>query len=229
MGYQIHISARQKKWAIRLGVAWLVMFLLVQGVSRVAESRIRQELKKVLPQAKVEVRKIRLNVWRGSIDIRDMSIGLPPNTDETNLSVKRIYVSVGLWSLLRGGDAPVVVSKVLVDSPKVLLEGGLLAWRNVDVGALQSYAEERVYRNIDDALVHGDGESRAAKEQRPPRRFIISSFEFTGGEVAYRGAYIGLPLATVPPLRLSNIGAEQGGMTMPEIGRAIAAHYWHMY
>ena len=215
-----------------LGVLAIVLILLRLALPWVVGGLIRDAIAQELPQAKIHLGTVRLNLWTGGIQLRNAKMESPfGDAVEGKISVKRIYVAGGLWALLGDGQAPIAISTIVIESPKLLVEGEAMFSSNLEellatapVTAFSSAGNDDP-TSQSPSRVGGDDlrTPPGTPDTRPEFKFILRSLDFTGGQIVYRGKGMDVSM-DLPELHLKDVGAEQDGMTAPEIIAAVLAH-----
>lgn len=149
--------------------------------------------------------------FTGEGSLSDLQIGNPKGfASDRAITAREVRVAVDLDTLRAD---PIVIREIVVDSPKILYER-TLADSNLD--ALRRNV--RAY-----ALAHA---SSKKKDEAPGRRVVVR--ELTIRNATVRLAVGGVPgaegAATIPEIRLRNLGEGGKGATAPEIvGRVLDA------
>lgn len=170
-------------------------------------------------QAKVELDEAEISPTSGEGALRGFLIGNPKGFETPSL-VELGEVSLKL-DIATVTDDTVVIEEILISAPKVTYEVGP---EGSNLEALQ--------RNIEEYLgtKSGAGQSEEGKtaggaEESGGPKVIIKTLLITGGVVnvshtALEGETLS---ASLPEIRLTNLGAEQGGATAGEVAEKIIA------
>jgi len=154
----------------------------------------------------VEVKGASIRPLSGFLRLTGVRIGNPEGyADEPLFSLTEIRVKLDM-STLRGSE-PIVIKEVAIIDPHV------------------AYEVKKGKSNLEvltTSLPQGDDAKKTKKKDKkdakPPRKVIIDSLVFRGGELSYRakmtlGKAVTLPM---PNLELTGIGRKQAGITATE-------------
>lgn len=153
----------------------------------------------------VEVKGASIRPLAGVVSLTGVKVGNPDGYSDTPLfALDEIRVHLEMASL--SGSGPIVISELTIIEPHVGYE---VVKRRSNIGALTTHLPKK----------NKTKGSKAKKgEKKEGRKVIIDLIEFRDGEISYRakmtlGQAIILPL---PPLRMTGIGRDQGGITIVE-------------
>jgi uncharacterized protein involved in outer membrane biogenesis len=161
-------------------------------------------------QTSVRLNGVQLSLASGEGGLSGLSVGNPPG-----FSAERAFylgsVSVKLDSQSLAGNGPVVINEITVDKPQIAYE--VTAAGDTNLQALERNAEN--YANS----FGGGTPSGTAKG----RKVIIKNLIITNGQIAISQPLLqGRQLsASLPPIRLRDIGKSSGGATPAEVARIL--------
>ena len=148
----------------------------------------------------VTVDKVNVNLWKGRVTVRGLSIGNPEGfSTNAMFRMGHFFVDVNVASVFHS-SRPIRINEIIIDAPVISYETGTIRKSNIDTFLERLQSDK--------------------KSEGPTRKVIISKLSFTNGEIHYRhslltvGASVPIPL---PSLYLTDIGEKSGGATVFDV------------
>jgi hypothetical protein len=200
-----------KKWFIAAGVMIMALLVLVAvGVSRLG-SIIKQAINSHGPGVTgtdLHVGNVDIALFSGRASIEDFLLGNPEGFETPYaVSVKTIKVDIDEKSL--AGDT-VVIDRIEVVAPRIIFEKG----RGSD-------NFKALLNNVQRAS--GGSQKEAGKADKGTKKFLVREFILRDGKVnlSIKGLKGKDLTASLPEIRLENIGQQQGGATPAEVAKEV--------
>ena len=204
--------------AAALAAVVVVVVVTLGGVDAVVERAI-EERGSAMTQTAVEVGSVQVSLRKGTATLHDLTIANPPGfTTPHAFELGEITVHLAVGSLV---DDPLLIREIRVAAPRVTCELKADGISNVEMirdAVEQAARQERRGRRGGGGT---PGEPKPARADR--RRMIIEVLAIRDGEVYVDARAAGGPEASekLPGFELTGIGAKQGGVTPPEVGRIV--------
>jgi hypothetical protein len=157
-----------------------------------------------LTQSNVVLEDAKISPLTGTGSLTGLTVGNPKGwSDSRAIYLGKMSFDVEPTSIFK--DA-IVVNDLIIDQPEFVYETRLVS---SNIGDL--------LKNIEAAL--GPSTDPQAKEGEP-RKFIVKHFRLGNAKVTIGLGSTALPL-TLPPLELSNLGVNEGGLTASQLAFAV--------
>lgn len=200
-----------KKWQKRLGISLLVILtLLIISTSLVGDYLIRQTVNTAGPKllgVPVSLEGVTFRPILGHIALKGLHIGNPEGfKSESLFEIARLDVRLRVRSLFTN---KIIINRIDISGTELTYERNLTT-SNID-SLMNKLAPEPAEKK--------EGEkAKPAKEKTPGKKVIIKELAINGTRVhvaltALGGHGFTLPL---PPIRLSNVGGKENGVTFTE-------------
>jgi hypothetical protein len=211
------VSRRRIALLAAAAAAIVVVALTVTlgGIDAVVERAI-EERGSAMTQTAVEVGSVQVSLRTGTATLRDLTIANPPGFKTPYaFELGEITVHLAVGSLI---DDPLRIREIRIGAPRVSCELQADGKSNVEMIRKAVERAARAERRGGDRT---PGEPKPARADR--RRMIIDVLAIRDGEVYVDARAAGGPEASekLPGFELTGIGAEQNGVTPPEVGRIV--------
>jgi hypothetical protein len=205
-----------------VGVLLILLAVFLFLVHASIDSRVQAALEthgSRLAGARVVVGDVDISPQSGEGRLRDLRIENPPGFSRADaIRFGEVTLRIDVSTLLQD---PLVIDEVRIDAPYANVELKPPGRSNIDV----------IRANLERALPKGGKRAQAGAEAAPAspspvRRILIRKFSFEDGSVAADARAVGGKQydATLPAVRLSNVGGPQGAPG-DEVGQTVLAAF----
>ncbi|MEQ8371207.1 MAG: hypothetical protein RIE31_02630 [Alphaproteobacteria bacterium] len=193
-------------------VGALIVVVVVAGIFLVANldsvvKRVIEEAGSRMAGAPVRVESVSISLESGSGRLDGLTIGNPPGfSDAIAFSARTVSLSLDITSL-RG--SPVVVREILIDQPAARYE---FQGQSSNFSTLAQNARD-----------HAGGGESAGADAGSGQALVIDSLRIENGQIAVAApALTDQTLSTaLPPVRLTGIGRDRGGLAPAEVAQIV--------
>ncbi len=201
-----------------LGVAALLIISVVGVVVYVASSLDGIVKSAIISygsevtQTRVGVSSVEIKLQSGEGKISGLSIANPPGfTDPDAIKLGLISTRIDTDSITKN---PIVIDEILIRSPSIFYEINKSGVSNIDT----------LKKNISKATQTGESSTRKEAGDNDGIRLIIRKLTIENSKATVRVAAMGDRnlSATIPTIRLTNIGKKSGGASPARIAKAIS-------
>ena len=193
-----------KRILLSLGFLAAMIVIAVVCLFIFIDSAIKTAIEKGAPAAlgcKATVEKVSVKPFKGHVMVKNLKIASPEGYVEPELfAIEEFRVKVDVGSVLKGGDAPIIINEVIVHGPHI---------------AYEVVNGKTNFEKIMERFPKDDTPEKPKDKKAPGRKVIIDLVEFRDGQVNVRAGYTlgyGIPLP-LPSLTLKDIGRASGGVT----------------
>jgi hypothetical protein len=208
---------------ILLGIVILVLVLAVVAVIVVGlsiDKIVKVGVETIGPKivlVPIKLDEVKLALLTGSAKANGLVVGNPEGYKTPfAISVGTASVNVDPFSILKD---KIVVRSIVVQSPEITFEGGLIGDNNLG----------KIMNNIDAVIKSGGSASTnktaAAANGKPAKKIEVDDFLITGakvhGTLILFGKEITLPSLPLPDIHLTNLGTDPDGITATDLTRHV--------
>jgi len=187
-----------------LGVVLAAIVILAAVLLWRIDSVVKTAIEKGAPRllgCKASVEKVSVKPFSGRVLVKNLKIASPEGYVEPEMfAIDEFRLKVDVGSVLKGGNAPVIINEVVIYGPKI---------------AYEVVNGKPNFEKITERFPKAEKEEAPKDAKKPGRKVIIDLVEFRDGQVNVRAGYTlgyGIPLP-LPGLKLTDIGRAGGGVT----------------